>query len=71
MRQAGRDSVVASAAWLRAEFCDEVEHEIEELDSLDFVDFLEADREPVPVRAEFRRELRGKLREFVRTRYSV
>lgn len=60
----------AAASWLRSTFWDEVESEVEALDWYDFVEFLEADRLPIPIRAEFKEELRGRLREFVRARYS-
>jgi hypothetical protein len=60
----------AATSWLRATFWDEVECEVEALDWYDFVEFLEADELPIPIRPEFREELRGRLREFVRTRYS-
>ena len=71
MRQARKDSASASTAWLRATFWDEVEREIEGLGWEDFVEFLEADRQQVPIRAEFRGELRVKLHDFVKTRYST
>ncbi len=60
----------AASEWLRSAFWDEVETEIEALDWYDFLEFLEADSLPVPIRAEFREELRERLRAFVRDRYS-
>ena len=60
----------AESHWLRSAFWDEVEAEIEALDWYDFLEFLEADSLPVPIRAEFREELRERLRAFVRDRYS-
>ncbi len=60
----------AASQWLRSAFWDEVEAEIEALDWYDFVEFLVADSLPVPIRAEFREELRERLRAFVRDRYS-
>ncbi len=56
----------AESHWLRSAFWDEVEA----LDWHDFVEFLEADSLPIPIRGEFREELRERLRDFVRERYS-
>jgi hypothetical protein len=63
-------SLGEAASWLRATFWDEVEREVETLDWLDFIEFLEADGLELPVRAEFQQELRGRLREFIRLRYA-
>ncbi len=70
-RQDRKKTPSEAAAWLRSTFWDEVEYEIETLDWDDFVEFLGSDALPVPLRAEFREELRGRLREFVRRRYST
>jgi hypothetical protein len=59
-----------AASWLRSTFWDEVEHEIERVDWDDFVAFLKADTLQIPIRSEFREELRGRLRDFIRIRYS-
>ena len=60
----------ALAAGLGPSFWDEVEYEIEQIDWLDFAEFLEADALPSEVRAEFREELRSTLQAFIRSRYS-
>ncbi len=60
----------ADSHWLRSAFWDEVEVEIEALDWYDFLEFLAADSLPIPIRGEFREELRERLRDFVRERYS-
>ena len=60
-----------SASWLRSSFWDEVEYEVEELDWREFIEFLEADASDIPIRSAFREQLRGRLRDFVRTRYST
>jgi hypothetical protein len=60
-----------SGAWLRSTFWDEVEVEIEEIDWLEFIEFLEADAPDIPIRSAFREGLRSQLRDFVRTRYST
>ena len=51
-------------------FWDEVERETEVFDWYDFVEFLEADSLSIPICSEFEEELRGRRRQFVRTRYS-
>jgi len=59
-----------SVSPLEPAFWDAVEREVAEIDWNDFVDFLEADELSLPVREEFREQLRVRLREFVRRRHS-
>jgi hypothetical protein len=64
-----RDKVELAPGYIsEPRFWDGVEQEIEALDPLDFLEFVEAGHPPVPPRPGFFEELRERLRGLVRRR---
>lgn len=71
MSESGKRILAAGGAWSRAAFWDAVEVEIEGLDPLDFLEFLEAGRFGLRAHPGFWEALREDLRRLVIRLYST
>ncbi len=63
-------ALVLLGPWFNPSFGDDVEYEIDTLDLDDFAEFEAAGGLPLDSRSDFERDLRERLRLFVRNRYS-